>query len=130
MATGLEFAEEPVWDGRHLLVSDVQGDALYEVTEEGGLRLVETPTRWANGHSWDRSGALISAEHASGELTRRAPDGTVETLAARFEGWVSSSRSATASRGRVSGGRGRFHEVVAERLGRGCAIRGTCGAWR
>jgi gluconolactonase len=86
VATGLKFAEGPVWDGRRLLVSDVQGDTLYELIEGGKFRPLQAPTRWANGHSWDRTGALLAAEHASGEVTRRTAGGKVETLAARYGG--------------------------------------------
>jgi gluconolactonase len=86
VATGLQFAEGPVWDGRRLLVSDVQGDTLYELADDGELRPVRTPTRWASGHSWDPSGALLAAEHASGEVTRRSADGTIETLASHYDG--------------------------------------------
>jgi len=86
VATGLKFAEGPVWDGTRLLVSDVKGNTLYELTKGGKLRAILTPTRWANGHSYDRGGALLAAEHESGEVTRRTRAGKVETVAARYAG--------------------------------------------
>lgn len=86
VATGLKFAEGPVWDGKRLLLSDVQGDTVYELTSKGRLRPLIQASHWANGHSFDASGALLAAEHASGEVTRRKADGTTETLAARYEG--------------------------------------------
>ena len=86
VATGLKFAEGPVWDGKRLLVSDVKGDTVFALSADGKLTPFARPTRWANGHTYDRSGALLAAEHASGEVTHRTPGGTTETLAARYDG--------------------------------------------
>lgn len=86
VAGGFQFAEGPVWDGEALLVSDVRGDTVYIVDETGDKRTFKTPSHWANGHTWDRSGALLAAEHASGALTRQVGDGPAETIADRFEG--------------------------------------------
>jgi gluconolactonase len=86
VATGLKFAEGPVWDGQRLLVSDILGDTVYALAEDGRLLPVQTPSRWANGHTWDRTAALLQAEHASGAVTRHTTDGQVETVADRFEG--------------------------------------------
>jgi gluconolactonase len=86
VATGLKFAEGPAWDGQRLLVSDVLGDTVYALTDDGKLQPIQTPSGWANGHTWDRTGALLQAEHASGAVTRHTADGKVETVADRFEG--------------------------------------------
>jgi gluconolactonase len=86
VVTGLKFAEGPVWDGTEMIVSDVKGDTAYAVSEDGSMRVFKHPTHWGNGHSWDRSGALLTAEHASGEVTRTNAQGVTVTLASRFEG--------------------------------------------
>ena len=97
VATGLSFAEGPVWDGKRLLVSDVQGDTLYEIDGDT-FQPIQSPTHWANGHSWDAEGALLAAEHASGEVTRRTADGEVTTLAARYDGKRLNSPNAVVTR--------------------------------
>ena len=85
-ATGLKFAEGPVWDGKSLLVSDVQGDAVYRLVKGEGLKPFIAPSHWANGHSWFIDGSLVAAEHASGEVTLRAADGKTSTLVSRYRG--------------------------------------------
>jgi gluconolactonase len=85
-AGGLKFAEGPVWDGKSLLVSDVLGDTVYRLAGDGGLKVAITPSHWANGHSWALDGSLLAAEHASGEVTRRAADGKTSTLVSRYQG--------------------------------------------
>ncbi len=86
VATGFEFAEGPLWGGETLLVSDVRGDTVYVVDEAGVKRPFKHPSHWANGHTWDGSGALLAAEHASGAVTRQVGDAPAETIADRFEG--------------------------------------------
>jgi len=86
VAGGLRFAEGPVWDGRRLLVSDVQADTVFSVSPDGRLEPYQTPSGWANGHTWDRDGGLIAAEHATGRVTKQTSTGARTVLAERFEG--------------------------------------------
>jgi pimeloyl-ACP methyl ester carboxylesterase len=59
---------------------------VYALTADGRLEPFQHPTRRANGHAFDTAGALVAAEHASGAVTRRVADGTVETLASTYDG--------------------------------------------
>jgi len=86
VAGGLRFAEGPVWDGRRLLVSDVQADTVFSVSPNGQIEPYLTPSGWANGHTWDRDGGLIAAEHATGRVTKQSSTGAQTVLAERFEG--------------------------------------------
>ncbi len=86
-ATGYTFTEGPAWDGARLIFSDIPGDTVHVLTPgEGAAKVLYTPSKNANGHTFDRAGALINAEHGSGEITRWTPAGGRQTIAARFEG--------------------------------------------
>src|SRR5262249_3431865 len=66
LATGLRWAEGPVWfgDGRYLLVSDIPNDRVLRWDEASGATSVfRQPSNNANGHARDRQGRLVSCEH-------------------------------------------------------------------
>jgi gluconolactonase len=86
-ATGYTFTEGPAWDGARLIFSDIPGDAVYAYTpEEGTPQVLYTPSSNANGHTFDRQGRLLNAEHGSGEVTRWTQEGGRQTVAARYQG--------------------------------------------
>jgi gluconolactonase len=86
-ATGYTFTEGPAWDGARLIFSDIPGDTVYVLAPgEGAPKVLYTPSANANGHTFDRAGRLINAEHGSGEITRWTPEGGRQTIAARYEG--------------------------------------------
>jgi gluconolactonase len=86
-ATGYTFTEGPAWDGARLIFSDIPGDAVHVLTPGAGApQVLYTPSSNANGHTFDRAGALINAEHGSGEITRWSPEGGRQTIAAHYEG--------------------------------------------
>lgn len=86
-ATGYTFTEGPAWDGRQLIFSDIPGDTVYVLTPgEGAPRVLYAPSSNANGHTFDRDGRLINAEHGSGEITRWTPARGRQTIAARYDG--------------------------------------------
>ena len=89
LATGLRWAEGPVWfgDGRYLLVSDIPNDRIVRWDEEtGALSNFRRPSNYANGNTRDRQGRLVTCEHGTRRVTRTEYDGTVTVLADRFEG--------------------------------------------
>lgn len=87
VATGYTFTEGPAWDGTRLIFSDIPGDAVYAHTPgEGAPKVLYTPSSNANGHTFDREGRLLNAEHGSGEITRWTSEAGRQTIAARFEG--------------------------------------------
>jgi gluconolactonase len=86
-ATGYTFTEGPAWDGARLIFSDIPGDTVYVLAPgEGAPKVLYTPSANANGHTFDRAGRLINAEHGSGEITRWTPEGGRETIVAAYEG--------------------------------------------
>jgi len=87
--TGARWAEGPVWfaDGRFLLFSDIPNDRILRWTEETGqVSVFRSPSNYANGHTRDRQGRLITCEHDSRRVTRTEPDGTITVLIDRYQG--------------------------------------------
>jgi gluconolactonase len=89
LATGLRWAEGPVWvgDGHYLLCSDIPNDRIVRWTEETGqLSVFRCPSNNANGNTRDRQGRLVTCEHDSRRVTRTEHDGTITVLMDRFHG--------------------------------------------
>ncbi len=87
LATGFDWAEGPVWFGDLgcLLFSDIPNNPILRWTDEG-LTTFRNPSNYANGHTRDRQGRLVSCEHGTRRVTRTDWDGTITTIADRFEG--------------------------------------------
>jgi len=90
LATGFRWMEGPVWfgDGRYLLVSDIPGNRVIRWDEVSGAASVfRAPSNYANGHTRDLMGRLVSCEGAvTRRVSRTEHDGRIVTLADRFEG--------------------------------------------
>lgn len=89
IATGLAWAEGPVWfgDGRYLLVSDIPNNRIIRWDETtGAVSDFRRPSNHANGHVRDRQGRLVSCEHLTRRITRTEYDGRLTVLADRFDG--------------------------------------------
>jgi gluconolactonase len=89
LATGLRWAEGPVWfgDGRYLLVSDIPNDRILRWDEaSGAVSDFRQPSNKANGNARDRQGRLLTCEHLTRRVTRTEYDGSITVLADRFEG--------------------------------------------
>jgi gluconolactonase len=87
VGSGYTFTEGPAWDGSRLIFSDIPGDTVYVYTPgEGAPKVLYTPSAMANGHSFDRAGALLNAEHGSGTLTRWTPEVGRKAVVEAFEG--------------------------------------------
>lgn len=86
VATGYTFTEGPAWDGTRLIFSDIPGNTVYAYTPgEGAPTVLYAPSMNANGHTFDRAGRLLNAEHGSGALTRWTPDGGRQVIVEAFE---------------------------------------------
>lgn len=86
-ATGYTFTEGPAWDGARLIFSDIPGDTVYVLTPgEGAPSLLYSPSALANGHTFDRQGQLLNAEHGSGAITRWTPESGRAVVVEAFEG--------------------------------------------
>ena len=81
--TGMRWAEGPVWfaDTRTLVFSDIPNNRMLQLCDDLGVRVFRQPSNFANGHTRDRQGRLVSCEHQSRRVTRTEPDGTITVLA-------------------------------------------------
>ncbi|NBC88367.1 MAG: SMP-30/gluconolactonase/LRE family protein [Alphaproteobacteria bacterium] len=86
VADGFDFTEGPAWDGERLIFSDIPGDTVHALDPDGTLSVLYTPSDQANGHTFDRSGDLLNAEHASGAITRWTPGNGRETVVDSYRG--------------------------------------------
>src|SRR6266705_2988650 len=89
LTTGLRWAEGPVWfgDGRYLLCSDIPNNRIVKWEEEtGAVSIYRKPSNFANGHTRDRQGRLITCEHGGRRVTRTEPDGAITVLVDQFDG--------------------------------------------
>ncbi len=86
--TGLRWGEGPVWfgDGRYLLFSDIPNNRILRWDEATGVSVFRQPSNFANGHTRDRQGRLVSCEHGTRRVTRTEHDGSITVLMDRFEG--------------------------------------------
>ncbi len=87
LATGFLWAEGPVWFGDHgcLLFSDIPNDRILRWGPEG-LTTFRQPSNYANGHTRDREGRLVSCEHGTRRVTRTEHDGRITVIADRYKG--------------------------------------------
>jgi gluconolactonase len=87
LATGFDWVEGPVWFGDLgcLLFSDIPNNRILRWTEDG-VTTFRQPSNYANGHTRDRQGRLISCQHGTRSVTRTDWDGSVTVVADGFDG--------------------------------------------
>src|SRR6478609_3333332 len=89
LATGLRWAEGPVWfgDGRYLFCSDIPNQRILKWEEEtGAVSTFRKPSNFANGNTRDRQGRLITCEHGGRRVVRTEYDGSITVLMDSFDG--------------------------------------------
>ena len=88
LADGFRWLEGPVWFGDRecLLFSDLPNNRVMGWSESSGVSLFRQASDFANGHTRDREGRLISCCHRSRCITRTELDGSITVLTDRFEG--------------------------------------------
>lgn len=89
IAVGCRWSEGPVWfgDGGYLLWSDIPNNRIMRWTEsDGATSVFRAPSNFANGHTRDRHGRLVSCEHGGRRITRTEHDGTITILMDSFQG--------------------------------------------
>ncbi|MCI4429478.1 MAG: SMP-30/gluconolactonase/LRE family protein [Burkholderiales bacterium] len=89
LAGGMRWCEGPVYfgDARCLLWSDIPNNRILRWDEETGVVSVyRSPSNFANGHTRDRQGRLLTCEHGARRITRTEYDGSITPLASHFEG--------------------------------------------
>ncbi|NEE03112.1 SMP-30/gluconolactonase/LRE family protein [Phytoactinopolyspora halotolerans] len=92
--TGARWAEGPVYfaDARQLLFSDIPNDRMLRWVDVGGpgdggvTTVYRQPSEYANGHTRDREGRLVSCQHGTRSVTRTELDGSITVLAERIGG--------------------------------------------
>ncbi len=82
------WAEGPVWfsDLNCLLWSDIPNQRILRWVPEGGVSVFRSPSNFANGHTRDRQGRLVSCEHGTRRVTRTEVDGSITVLADSYKG--------------------------------------------
>jgi gluconolactonase len=88
IATGFQFTEGPVWNGRegYLLFSDVSGNVTVRWSEDEGAGDWRRPSGHANGLTYDAGHRLVACEHDRSVVTRTEHDGTVAVVASHYDG--------------------------------------------
>ena len=87
--SGCRWAEGPAYfpAGRYLVISDIPNDRMLRWDETtGAVGVFRSPAGYANGHTVDRQGRLISCEQGNRRVTRTEHDGSVTVLADRYQG--------------------------------------------
>lgn len=83
------WAEGPVWFGDHdcLYFSDIPNQRVMRfLPRDNSVSTFLQPSNFANGHTRDRQGRLVSCEHGTRRVARTELDGTITVLADSFEG--------------------------------------------
>ncbi|MDQ7810638.1 SMP-30/gluconolactonase/LRE family protein [Amycolatopsis sp. A133] len=87
--TGCRWTEGPAYfpAGRYLVFSDIPNDRTLRWDETTGqVGVFRQPSNYANGHTVDRRGRLISCEQGLRRVTRTEPDGSITVLASEYRG--------------------------------------------
>ena len=88
IAHGMHFGEGPVWDRRlkRFLWVDIIGDSIFEWTPGVGKKTLIHPSSHANGLTFDREGRLVVAGWSARTIWRVEKDGSLVTIASRYQG--------------------------------------------
>lgn len=88
LATGFDWVEGPVWfgDAGCLLFSDIPNNRIMRWTPGAGISTYRAPSNYANGHTRDHEGRLVSCEHGTRRVTRTEHDGSITVLVDSYDG--------------------------------------------
>lgn len=87
--TGSLWAEGPAWNGvgRYMVWSDIPNNLQYRwIADDNRVTVFRNPSNYSNGNTFDREGRQLSGEHAGRRVARYEANGTVTTIADKFEG--------------------------------------------
>lgn len=87
--TGCIWAEGPAWfgAGRFVVWSDIPNNRMLRFDETSGhVSVFRQPSGNSNGNTVDRQGRLVTCEHGGRRVSRTEHDGTIITLADRYQG--------------------------------------------
>ena len=89
MHIGTLWAEGPAWNGvgRYLIWSDIPNNVQMRwIDEDSRVTTFRTPAGYSNGNTFDYEGRQLSCEHGNRRVSRYERDGTITTVADKFEG--------------------------------------------
>lgn len=87
IASGFEFVEGPVWnDDIGLLFSDMNGNKIYNWTEEDSISVFLSPSDNSNGLTYDLEGNLIMNQTGLRRVARLDSNGSQTSLADMYQG--------------------------------------------
>src|SRR5512147_3169917 len=87
--TGCRWAEGPAYfpAGRYLIWSDIPNNRMLRYDEtNGSVSIFRHPCGNSNGNTVDRQGRLVTCEHSGRRVSRTEYDGSMITLADRYDG--------------------------------------------
>lgn len=87
--SGARWTEGPTYfpAGRYLIFSDIPNDRILRWDElSGAIGIFREPSGYANGHTADYQGRMVTCEQGERRVTRTEHDGSVTVLADRFNG--------------------------------------------
>ncbi|HEY7447834.1 MAG TPA: SMP-30/gluconolactonase/LRE family protein [Vicinamibacterales bacterium] len=86
---GTLWAEGPAWNGvgRYLVWSDIPNNVQMRwIEDDARVTVLRNPAGYSNGNTFDYEGRQLSCEHGGRRVARYEPNGTVTTIAERFDG--------------------------------------------
>src|SRR5262245_425572 len=86
---GTDWAEGPAWNGvgRYLVWSDIPNNVQMRwIDDDGHVTVFRRPAGNINGNTFDYEGRQLSCEHGGRRVARYEVNGTVTTVADRFQG--------------------------------------------
>ena len=89
MHIGTLWAEGPAWNGngQYLVWSDIPNNVQMRwINEDSRVTTFRNPSGYSNGNTFDYEGRQLSCEHGGRRVARYERDGTVTTIADKFQG--------------------------------------------
>jgi gluconolactonase len=86
---GTLWAEGPAWNGvgRYLVWSDIPNNVQMRwIEDDGRVTTFRNPSGYSNGNTFDFEGRQLSCEHGGRRVVRYEPNGTITTIADKFQG--------------------------------------------
>src|SRR5579864_8563113 len=86
---GTMWAEGPDWNGvgRYLVWSDIPNNVQMRwVEDDNRVTVFRNPSGYSNGNTFDFQGRELSCEHGNRRVARYEPNGTITTIADKFQG--------------------------------------------
>ncbi|MHA6641583.1 SMP-30/gluconolactonase/LRE family protein [Mesorhizobium sp. A623] len=87
--TGCRWTEGPAWfaAGRYVIWSDIPNNRMLRYDEaDGHVSVFRQPANNSNGNTVDRQGRLVTCEHSGRRVSRTEFDGSITTIADRWQG--------------------------------------------